>query len=58
MKFFAAALALTWILFAPARGDCDGILTDSTVTQLDFFESVITANTLHQIGGELRYGSE
>ena len=60
MKFFVAALALTWILFAPARGECNGILptTDPTVTQLDFEESVITTNSLHIPDGELRYDSE
>jgi len=40
----------------PAEVDCLGeIIEQSSVTSLDFFNSVVRTNTLHLEGGELRY---
>jgi choice-of-anchor A domain-containing protein len=39
--------------------DCNGeIIETSSITSLDFFNSVVTKNTLHLEGGELRYESK
>jgi len=59
MKLFAAALALSSALMAPAHGlspDCDGDPPEY-ITKIDFYESTVDVNTLHEDGGELRYGN-
>jgi hypothetical protein len=54
MKSFGISLALPFLLalFASVKGECGA---PATVTQLDFFDSTLVSNTLHQSGGELRY---
>ena len=43
----------------PTISDCNGeIIETSSITSLDFFNSVVTKNTLHLEGGELRYESK
>jgi hypothetical protein len=53
MKSFGISLALPFLLalFASVKGECGA---PATVTQLDFFDSTLVSNTLHQSGGELR----
>jgi hypothetical protein len=60
MKVFALTflVALTSAaLFDTVSGECDGLLTEDKVTKLDFFDSTVETNTLHE-GGEIRYRSE
>jgi len=59
MKLSAALfLILAAAPVAPVcgTGHCEGTLMNSTTTQLDFFAATLDVNTLHEIGGELRYG--
>jgi hypothetical protein len=58
LAFTLQVVALTSALFDTVSGECDGTQTDDVVTALDFFGSTVTTNTLHETGGELRYGSE
>lgn len=62
MNYFnIALLALTSVLVARVSSECDGVLTDPSVTSLDFFNSPPLAdadNKLHIDGGELRYRGE
>ena len=51
-------VALISGLFNTVSGECDGLLTENKVTQLNFFESTVGTNTLHLKDGELRYKSE
>jgi hypothetical protein len=57
---FALLLALAGhVAFATSEIDCNGeIIETSSITSLDFFNSVVTKNTLHLEGGELRYESK
>lgn len=48
-------VALISGLFNTVSGECDGLLTENKVTQLNFFESTVGTNTLHLKDGELRY---
>jgi hypothetical protein len=60
MKAFAFSLFAV-LISGPlhiVNGECDGLLTEDKVTALNFFDSTVTTNTLHLVGGELRYASE
>merc|ERR1719428_18356 len=55
-----AALALLAAALGPAAraqdDPCpDGVLSNATVTKLDFANSTVAVNTLHEPGGELRF---
>lgn len=43
------------VFLSPVRGECDEIQVADTVTEFDFFDSILTTNTLHLPDGELRY---
>ena len=58
MKVCIISLVFVAALVAPVRGICNGVMTNSSTTQLDFFNSNIAVNELHLQGGELRYGSK
>jgi hypothetical protein len=59
MQVFALTflVALTSALFDTVSGQCDGLLTEDQITKLNFFDSTVETNTLHE-GGEIRYASE
>jgi len=63
MKFLAtAAAALSLALVASVsdaagNGGCDGVFIPGTITDLNLYDSIITDNTLHVAGGELRYSN-
>jgi len=63
MKLFSAALALSSTFFAAVSGQedgiepCDGVQDPDLVTKLNFYDSTVVTNTLHEIGGELRYAN-
>jgi hypothetical protein len=57
MKFIGLSLALPLLLapFASGQGGCEAPPTE---TKLTFFDSVVSQNTLHEIGGLLRFDSK
>ena len=52
MQFFGISFALPFLLAPLASGE------HREETQLTFFDSTVSTNTLHLIGGELRYDSK
>ena len=49
-------LSIILSLFTSVKGiDCDA---PPTLTKLNFFGSNLTENTLHEVGGKLRYSSK
>ena len=54
-------MTIAIMLLAPASASsggadgCDGQYTGDEVTQIDFFNSKLLTNTLHEPGGEIRY---